>query len=119
MVADPKEKEAGLNRFVERIYPGRNAQIRAINPQELKATTLMHMPIEEVSAKVRTGGPVDDEPDYALDCWAGVVPVSLRIGGAIDDERLTPGIKPADNVTRFAEGGTFDQVLLALARGDG
>src|SRR5271154_5526377 len=82
-VEDPAEKEAGLNAFVDRVYPGRTALIRPINTQELKATTLLGMTIEEASAKVREGGPVDDEEDYAADCWAGIVPIIPHVGAAI------------------------------------
>ena len=115
-VEDPVEKEAGLNAFIDRVYPGRSKLIRGINTQELKATTLMGMTIEEASAKVRTGGPVDDEEDYAADCWAGVIPIVPRIGAAIPDARLKPGIPAAPEVGQFVEGKAFDQVLLALAQ---
>ena len=90
-VEDPAEKEAGLNAFVDRVYPGRTALIRPINTQELKATTLLGMTIEEASAKVREGGPVDDEEDYAADCWAGIVPITPHIGAVVPDPRLKPG----------------------------
>jgi uncharacterized protein len=115
-VEDPAEKEVGLNAFVDRVYPGRTDLIRGINPQELKATTLMGMTIEEASAKLRTGGPVDDEEDYTADCWAGVIPITSRIGAPIADSRLKPGVPAEPEVGHFAEGAAFDQVLLALAR---
>jgi hypothetical protein len=115
-VEDPAEKEAGLNAFVDRVYPGRTALIRPINTQELKATTLLGMTIEEASAKVREGGPVDDEEDYAADCWAGIVPITPHIGAAIPDPRLKPGIPAKPQVGHFPEGAPFDAVLLALAR---
>jgi uncharacterized protein len=116
IVADDETRTAALNGFVERLYPGRNRQIRPILPQELKATTLMSMVIDEVSAKVRTGGPIDDEGDYALDCWAGVVPVETRIGAAIPDERLKPGIPLLEGLGHLAEGGALSAILSALAR---
>jgi uncharacterized protein len=115
-VEDPAEKEAGLNAFVDRVYPGRTALIRPINTQELKATTLLGMTIEEASAKVREGGPVDDEEDYAADCWAGIVPITPHIGAVIPDPRLKPGIPAKPQVGHFPEGAAFDEVLLALAR---
>jgi uncharacterized protein len=117
IVADEGAKTAALNGFVERLYPGRHRQIRPILPQELKATTLMSMVIDEVSAKVRTGGPIDDEEDYALDCWAGVIPIEMRVGAAIADERLKPGIAPLHGLGQWAEGGAVGEILLALARG--
>lgn len=116
IVADDEIKTAALNGFVDRLYPGRNRQIRSILPQELKATTLMSMVIDEASAKVRTGGPIDDETDYALDCWAGVVPIETRVGAAIPDERLKPGIPALDGLGPWVEGGVLSQVLGALAR---
>jgi uncharacterized protein len=115
-VEDPAEKEVGLNAFVDRVYPGRSRIVRPINGQEMKATMLMGMTIEEASAKVRTGGPVDDEEDYAADCWAGVVPITPTIGAPIPDPRLKPGIPAGPEVGHFAEGAAFDQVLLALAK---
>ena len=116
IVADDAIKTAGLNAFVERLYPGRNKQIRPILPQELKATTLMSMVIEEVSAKVRTGGPIDDEGDYALDCWAGVIPLEARVGAAIPDERLKPGVPLLDGLRQWVEGGVLPEILGGLAR---
>jgi hypothetical protein len=115
-VEDPAEKEAGLNAFVDRVYPGRTKLVRSINPQELKATTLLGMTIEDASAKLRQGGPVDDEEDYTADCWAGVIPITPLIGAAIPDARLKPGIPAEPEIGHFTEGATFDQVLLALAR---
>src|SRR5262249_46974368 len=90
-IEDPVEKEAAANAYVERIYPRRNRQLRPIDQQELKATTVRGMTIEEASAKVRTGPPVDDEPDYDLPVWAGVIPIRQVFGSAIPDDRLAPG----------------------------
>jgi uncharacterized protein len=118
-VEDPAEKEAGLNAFVDRVYPGRTDLIRTINSQELKATTLLGMTIEEASAKLRTGGPVDDEEDYAADCWAGVIPITPRIGAPVADSRLKAGVPAEPEVGHFPEGAAFDEVLLALARQGG
>lgn len=117
IVRDEATKTAALNAFVERLYPGRNRQIRPILPQELKATTLMSMVIEEVSAKVRAGGPIDDEEDYALDCWAGVIPIETRVSTAVADDRLKPGVLPLDGLGQWAEGEALADILLALARG--
>ncbi len=86
------EKTAALEAFSERLTPGRWAELRPIQKQELKATTVLSMKLEEVACKVRTGPPGDDEEDYALDVWAGVVPVGTAIGAAEDDPRLNPGI---------------------------
>jgi uncharacterized protein len=62
------------------------------SPQELKATSVLCLPIEETSAKIRTGPPLDDESDYALPHWAGVLPIGLEAHSPVADPRLAPGI---------------------------
>ena len=95
-VSEPAAKLAALERFSERLTPGRWAEQRPPTSQELKATTVLKMRLEEVSAKIRTGPPGDDEADYAQDIWAGVVPVRSVLGAVEDDPRLKPGIaRPA------------------------
>jgi hypothetical protein len=74
-VEDPAEKMEALRIFTEHVMKGRWNDVRVPTEQELKATTVLCLPLEEVSAKVRTGGPIDDEPDYALPVWAGVLPL--------------------------------------------
>ncbi len=91
LVADDEGKARALEDFMARIAPGRWDEVRAPTKQELKATTVLFMPIEEVSAKVRTGGPIDDEPDYALPCWAGVLPLAVAAERPLPDDRLAPG----------------------------
>jgi uncharacterized protein len=118
IVADDAAKASGLNAFIERLYPGRTRHIRPIAPQELKATTLMSMTIDEVSAKVRTGGPVDDEADYALDCWAGVIPVETRFAAPVPDQRLKPGVPMLDGLAHLAKGGILRDILRGLAKRD-
>jgi nitroimidazol reductase NimA-like FMN-containing flavoprotein (pyridoxamine 5'-phosphate oxidase superfamily) len=90
MIEDERKKEAGFNAFIERLYPGRTGLMRGIAPQELKATTLMSMVIEQASAKVRDDGPLDLEADYEANCWAGVVQVAQRVGAAVPDARVAP-----------------------------
>jgi nitroimidazol reductase NimA-like FMN-containing flavoprotein (pyridoxamine 5'-phosphate oxidase superfamily) len=93
---------AALHAFSERLVPGRWDEVRKPSLQELKATTLLAMPIDEVSAKVRTGPPDDSEsPDAALDVWAGVVPAELRFLDPVPDPTLRPGIPVPDSVTRL------------------
>jgi nitroimidazol reductase NimA-like FMN-containing flavoprotein (pyridoxamine 5'-phosphate oxidase superfamily) len=75
LVEDPAEKMEALRIFTEHVVKGRWQEIRRPTEQELKATTVLALELEEVSAKVRTGGPVDDEPDYSLPVWAGVLPL--------------------------------------------
>jgi len=115
-VEDEREKEAGLNGFIERLYPGRTGVMRAIAPQELKATMLLGMAIEEVSAKIRDDGPLDLEGDYQADCWAGVVPIAQRLGAPTDDRRVPPRGSRRREIGHLPEGGRFDEILLSLAR---
>ena len=77
LVDDPVEKMEALRIFTEHVLKGRWNQVRQPNEQEMKATTVLALPLAEVSAKVRTGGPIDDEPDYSLPVWAGVLPLEL------------------------------------------
>ena len=82
-----EEKERALEGLVEHIAPGRLAEVRPANEAELKQTLVLALPLEEASAKIRSGGPIDDEEDYALPVWAGVVPLKLTKGEPIRDER--------------------------------
>ncbi len=75
LVEDPAEKMEALRVFTEHVMKGRWDDVRPPNEQEMKATTVLALPLEEVSAKVRTGGPIDDEEDYGLPVWAGVLPL--------------------------------------------
>jgi hypothetical protein len=113
LIEDAKEKEAELDYFIERIYPGRVATLRPVNQQELKGTTLLAMEIEEASAKVRTGEPKDDEEDYALDIWAGVVPIRQIVGAIESDPKLKAGVSLPDHLRRFADGARFDSLISA------
>jgi uncharacterized protein len=116
VVTDEVEKAAALNAFIERLYPGRTRQMRPILPQELKVTSLLGMTIEEASAKIRDDGPLDLEMDYAALCWAGVIPVTQRVGVPVPDRRVAPHGTPELDAEHFAEGAALDKVLLALAR---
>src|SRR5262245_7333169 len=93
-VTDQSEKIEALRLFTEHMIPGRWSEIRGPNDQELKATLVLSLPIEEASAKVRTGPPIDDEPDYALPVWAGVLPLKLMPGAPESDPRLPREILP-------------------------
>ena len=99
-VSDPREKLDALRALTNHLVPGRWDEVRAPNPQELKGTTVLELPIEEASAKVRTGPPIDDEGDLALPVWAGVVPVHLATGKPICDGRPVDGV-PAFDVQRL------------------
>jgi nitroimidazol reductase NimA-like FMN-containing flavoprotein (pyridoxamine 5'-phosphate oxidase superfamily) len=93
-VTDPAEKAEALRAFVDRVVPGRSDAIRGPSAKELKATALVRLPLVEASAKVRTGPPVDDEEDYALPVWAGVLPLRTTTEAAIADDRVLPGLEP-------------------------
>jgi nitroimidazol reductase NimA-like FMN-containing flavoprotein (pyridoxamine 5'-phosphate oxidase superfamily) len=102
VVTDPEEKAARMNAFIDGLWPGRSELIRPATAQELKATTVLGLEITEASAKVRTGGPVDDEEDYALPIWAGVIPVSVQTGALVPDPRNIDGVEVPDHITAFA-----------------
>jgi uncharacterized protein len=90
LVEASEEKTRALEAFTEHVMPGRWADIRWPSPQELDATLVLAIPLAEASAKVRTGPPVDDEGDYALPVWAGVVPLATRTLDPVPDPRLAP-----------------------------
>jgi nitroimidazol reductase NimA-like FMN-containing flavoprotein (pyridoxamine 5'-phosphate oxidase superfamily) len=92
LVTDPAEKDAALSALVEHFMPGRSADARAGSRQELAATAVLAVPLEEVSAKVRTGDPKDDDEDYALPVWAGILPLAIVPGDPVPDSRLDPEI---------------------------
>jgi uncharacterized protein len=87
LVEDPGEKLAALRALSEHIIPGRWDDSRQPNEKELKATSVLRLPIDEFSAKVRVGPAVDDEEDYSFPTWAGVIPLRMTVGDAIRDER--------------------------------
>ena len=90
VVDDPAEKLEALRLLSEHIIPGRWADARQPNESELKQTSVLKLPIEEFSAKVRSGPAIDDEEDYSFPTWAGVVPLEMVSGTPIDDLRLDP-----------------------------
>ena len=103
-VEDPGEKAEKFRNLIEHLYPGRWDSLRPMLAKEVKATTVLRIAIDEGSAKVRTGGPVDDEEDYALPIWAGVVPLRLELGAAQADPRNLPGVEIPDHVARLKIG---------------
>ncbi len=90
LVENPAEKLEALRILSEHIIPGRWADSRQPNEKELKVTSVLRVPMEEFSAKVRTGPPIDDEEDYSFPTWAGVVPLEMKAGEPINDFRLEP-----------------------------
>jgi nitroimidazol reductase NimA-like FMN-containing flavoprotein (pyridoxamine 5'-phosphate oxidase superfamily) len=90
LVEDPEEKLSALRALSEHIIAGRWDDVRQPNERELKATSVLRVPIEEFSAKVRTGPPIDDEDDYSFPTWAGIVPLEMKAGMPLQDPRLDP-----------------------------
>jgi hypothetical protein len=89
-----------LEAISEQIIRGRWNDCRAPSAKELKATSVLRLPISEASAKIRTGPPVDDDEDYALPFWAGVVPFELKAGEPIPDPKLDPAVKVPQYLAR-------------------
>ena len=100
-VEDAAERNTALEAITEHIVHGRWADVRWPNELELKATSVLKLPIDEASAKVRTGPPIDDEDDYAMNIWAGVLPLRLVTGDPIDDDRLDNGSAPPPNISNY------------------
>ena len=92
-IEDATEKRAALRAIVEHIVPGRAEHVRGPSDSELKATSVLALPIEEASAKVRTGGPIDEDADLPLPYWAGTLPVTMHAGRPEPDPGLAPGIE--------------------------
>ncbi|MEW6127601.1 MAG: pyridoxamine 5'-phosphate oxidase family protein [Acidobacteriota bacterium] len=101
LVENEKEKLAALRAFTNHIVPSRWEAVREPNESEMRITTVLRIPLTEASAKIRTGPPIDDEADYDLNVWAGVVPLSLQTGDPIVDERLKSGIAIPDEVRNY------------------
>jgi hypothetical protein len=93
LVESAEEKVAALEAFAEHIARGRWADARHPSKKELKATSVVSIPIELAAAKIRTGPPLDDDEDYALPIWAGVLPLAIRPGTAIPDPKLDSGVE--------------------------
>lgn len=104
-VDDPAEKVAALDAIVDHVLAGRSAETRPPDDRELRATSVLRLPITEASAKVRTGGPIDDEADLPLDVWAGVLPLAmLPSGPPVADPALDPSIQVPPSAVRWVRG---------------
>ena len=102
LVSDPAEKVKALEAFTEHIVRGRWNDVRLPTEAELKATTVLALPLAEVSAKIRTGPPKDDAEDYELPIWAGVVPLAISSGAPIADPRLNAGLEPPAYAKKYS-----------------
>lgn len=101
LVEEKAEKMAALEYVSEHIIKGRWEEARKPSDKELKATMVLKLPVEEASAKIRTGDPVDDKEDYALDIWAGVIPFSKKIHDPKPDPKLKEGIEVAASAINY------------------
>ena len=101
IVSKPEEKLAALHAFTEKILPGRWNDARQPNEKELKATSILRLPLNELSAKVREGDVEDDEEDFALPVWAGIVPLRLVAEPPVRDERCDPEIQTPEYALNF------------------
>jgi hypothetical protein len=101
LVDAPQEKLEALRAFTEKILPGRWDDARQPNEKELKATSILRLPLTEASAKVRVGPPEDDAPDYALPVWAGVIPLRTVAAAPIRDKKCDLGIPLPDYAANY------------------
>lgn len=116
-IDDRVGKKLQMARLIDRQFPGRAATLRPTRDVEIDQITVIEMPIEEATAKVKTGGPNEREPaDFDMPVWAGVIPLRQTLGQAEPDARLAPGIAPTASVERMAPGTTLDDALMAASR---
>jgi len=101
VISDEAEKMEALRALTEHIVPGRWEEVRWPTPLELKATTVLTLPLTEASAKIRIGDPVDDDEDYLLNVWAGVLPLAMRPGEPVPDAKLNAAIAIPDHVHNY------------------
>jgi hypothetical protein len=114
-IKDLDEKRAGLNLLVDHIIPGRSFDARPPTEKELRSTMLLKLPLAESSAKLRTGGPLDDEEDYDLDIWAGVIPFSTTVEPARVDPALRVDAPMPGYVARYQRPlGSVDAAEVAV-----
>ncbi|HEY5885351.1 MAG TPA: pyridoxamine 5'-phosphate oxidase family protein [Pyrinomonadaceae bacterium] len=104
LITDPEEKSAALFAFSEHVIPGRWNDVREPTTEELKATSVLVLELTEASAKVRTGPPIDDEEDYSLPVWAGVIPLALTASEPVNDPRLPEDTTLPSYVKNYQRG---------------
>ena len=101
LVEPEEERLRALELFTEKLVPGRWPEVRPPTPQELKGTKVLSLPLDEASAKVRSGPPIDDDEDYELPVWAGVLPMRTVVDQPRPDARLDPGVELPAHVARW------------------
>ena len=111
IIDDPVEKAGALKAIVDRFYPGRSAELRPDSPKEVKATMVIGMRIEDASVKHRAAGVGDDEEDYGLPVWAGVIPLQTVIGKAEISPHVPPGVAMPEHLAPYRQGRALDEVL--------
>jgi nitroimidazol reductase NimA-like FMN-containing flavoprotein (pyridoxamine 5'-phosphate oxidase superfamily) len=115
IVEDAAEKASELDRFIDRLYPGRRETLRPNTAQELKATTLIGMEIDEAAVKIRSGGPKDDAEDYVLGSWAGVIPIRQVIGTPEEDPLRQKDVTYPADLQVYAPTLQLDEIMIKLA----
>ena len=118
LVQDEEHKRRAMDTFVDRFIPSRTKANRPPKSSELKVTKLLSMEIEEASAKVRRGPPEDDEEDYVLPVWAGVINFKTIVAGTEPDPRNLPSVKTPQGVAAYAAGHRLDETLSAIYDAD-
>lgn len=111
LVSDAAEKMEALHAFTEKIAAGRWEDARRPTEKEMKATSVLKLPLHEVSAKVRKGAPEDDAEDYALPVWAGVIPMRLVADPPVRDPRCDPALPEPAYASRYARPGQPDNEI--------
>lgn len=111
MIEEPDEKACALTAMVDRFYPGRTATLRKSTTQEIKATRVIGMEIEQASAKVRAKGIGDEEEDYALPIYAERIPVHTILGAPEPCARLMPGVERPEGLAGYREGRKLDDAV--------
>jgi uncharacterized protein len=106
VVGSTPEKLAAMEAIVEHIVPGRWAEARKPTDNELRATSVLALPIAEASAKLRTGPPVDDEQDYELAIWAGVIPIASEARSPVPDARVPADVPVAPSARSYRPPGS-------------
>ena len=96
-------KSKVLDAFVEHLVPGRTPDIRPMTEKEISITSVVEMSLDEAAAKIRTGPPKDDDEDYAMDCWAGVIPLGVQVGEPVEDPELKAGVARPGYVSGYGE----------------
>ncbi len=111
LIEDAEEKTQALRAFVNRYFPGRYETVKRPDPQEVKGTTIISMRIDEASAKTRSGPPRDDEADYGLPVWAGVVPLQTVVGDIEECPRQHAKARRGEDVALYRRGQRLEEAL--------